>query len=119
MPFELVKTFRFEAAHRLTNVPDGHKCARLHGHSYRVDVHVIGEPNAQAGWVMDFAEIRSAVAPVLDALDHRLLNDVLATDNPTSETLARHLWQQIRPRLPALSAVTVWESDTSRCTYRP
>jgi len=118
MAFELTKTFRFEAAHSLPNVPETHKCRRLHGHSYRVDVHVAGEPDAETGWVVDFGDIKQAVAPVLDELDHRCLNDIPGLENSTSELLCRYLWTRIQPQLPHLSAITVWESDTSRCTYR-
>ena len=118
MAFELTKTFRFEAAHSLPNVPEGHKCRRLHGHSYRVDVHVAGEPEAETGWVVDFGDIKQAVAPVLDTLDHRCLNDIPGLENSTSELLCKYLWARIQPRLPGLAAITVWESDTSRCTYR-
>ncbi len=115
---ELVKTFRFEAAHSLPNVPPAHKCSRLHGHSYRVDIHVTGEPSGQTGWVIDFGEIKRAVEPVLDELDHRCLNDLPGLANSTSETICAYLWDRIAGDLPGLSAITVWESDTSRCIYR-
>ena len=118
MAFELVKTFRFEAAHSLPNVPEGHKCRRLHGHSYRVDIHVTGEPDAETGWVVDFGEIKKAVEPVLAELDHQCLNDIPGLANSTSEHLCTHLWGRIHPSVPHLSAVTVWESDTSKCVYR-
>jgi len=118
MAFELIKTFRFEAAHSLPNVPPGHKCARLHGHSYRVDVHITGEPDGTTGWVIDFGEIKNVVAPVLDELDHRCLDEIPGLENSTSERLAEYLWRRIAPRLPGLSAITIWESDTSRCIYR-
>jgi len=115
---ELVKTFRFEAAHSLPNVPPEHKCSRLHGHSYRVDIHVTGEPSAETGWVIDFGEIKRAVEPVLDELDHRCLNDIPGLANSTSELMCVYLWNRIAPSLPGLSAITVRESDTSSCTYR-
>jgi len=118
MAFELTKTFRFEAAHSLPNVPEGHKCRRLHGHSYRVDVHVAGEPDAETGWVVDFGDIKQTVAPVLDELDHRCLNDIPGLENSTSERLCKYLWDRIQPKLPGLTAITVWESNTSRCVYR-
>jgi 6-pyruvoyltetrahydropterin/6-carboxytetrahydropterin synthase len=118
MEVELVKTFRFEAAHSLPHVPPGHKCSRLHGHSYRVDIHVSGTPDARTGWLMDFGDIKLAVAPILDDLDHRCLNDIPGLANSTSETLAQYIWARLAPTLPALSAVTIWESDSSRCTYR-
>lgn len=111
------KTFQIEAAHRLPNVPTGHKCARLHGHSFRVDVEVEGPIDPTLGWVMDFADIKAAFAPLFDALDHRCLNDVEGLDNPTSENLARWIWQRLAPRLPLLSRITVHETCTSGCTY--
>lgn len=118
MTVELVKTFRFEAAHSLPNVPAGHKCARLHGHSYRIDVHVTGTPDPRTGWVMDFGDIKKAVAPVLDELDHHCLNDIPGLANSTSEVLAHYLWTRLIGPIPLLSAITVWESDTSRCVFR-
>lgn len=118
MEAELVRTFRFEAAHALPNIPQGHKCRRMHGHSYRVDIHVTGEVDENTGWVMDFGEIKQAVSPVIDELDHRYLNDLPGLENCTSELIARYLWQRIKPSLPELSAVVVWESDASRCIYR-
>ena len=116
--YEIVKTFRFEAAHSLPNVPQGHKCSRLHGHSYRVDIHVTGSADAKTGWVMDFGDIKRCVEPILDELDHRCLNDIPLLANSTSEQIARYLWQRIDGQLTGLSAITIWESDTSRCTYR-
>ncbi|MCP4378699.1 MAG: 6-carboxytetrahydropterin synthase QueD [bacterium] len=116
MQAELVKTFRFEAAHSLPNVPADHKCNRMHGHSYRVDVHVSGQPDPKSGWVVDFGEIKSVVEAVLDKLDHRTLNEIPGLENSTSEMLGQYLWGKIAPALPALSAITIWESDTSRCT---
>jgi len=118
MQAELIKTFRFEAAHQLVNVPDTHKCRRLHGHSYRVDVHVAGEVDPVSGMVMDFGTIVAAVRPIMDQLDHRLLNDIPGLENATSERIARHLWDYLHPHLPGLSALTIWESDTARCVYR-
>ena len=118
MKAELVKTFRFEAAHSLTGVPDGHKCRRIHGHSYRLDVHVEGPVDGTTGMVMDFHEIQKAVKPVLEQLDHRLLNDIPGLENSTSEILCRYFWDRLKPALPGLSAITVWESDTSRCVFR-
>jgi len=118
MRAELIRTFRFEAAHRLDGAPAGHKCRRLHGHNYRVDVHVAGDVDAETGWVMDFGQIDAAVQPVIDQLDHRCLNDIDRLERATSEVLAGWLWEQIAPRLPGLTAVTVWETDTARCVYR-
>jgi 6-pyruvoyltetrahydropterin/6-carboxytetrahydropterin synthase len=114
---EIFREFTFEAAHRLPNVPDGHKCARLHGHSYRVQVHVQGDVDAEAGWVMDFGEIKKAVQPLRDQLDHYYLNEIPGLENPTSEVLARWIWDRLRGQLP-LSAVMVRETCTSGCVYR-
>ena len=115
---EIYKEFGFESAHRLPNVPPGHKCARLHGHSFRVSVHVEGPVGEQSGWVCDFADISAACRPLHDELDHRLLNDVPGLENPTSEVLARWIWQRLADRLPGLAMVEVRETCTSGCRYR-
>lgn len=115
---EIFKEFTFEAAHRLPNIPTGHKCSRLHGHSYRVAVHVDGRFDNRTGWVMDFADIKCAMKPVLLQLDHNFLNEVDGLENPTSEVLARWIWDQLRGTLPGLSQVVVRETCTSGCVYR-
>lgn len=114
---EIFREFTFEAAHRLPNVSEGHKCARLHGHSFRVEVHVAGEVGATSGWVMDFADIKRAFGPLAEQLDHRYLNEVPGLENPTSEVLARWIWQRLANQLP-LCAVVVRETCTSGCIYR-
>jgi 6-pyruvoyltetrahydropterin/6-carboxytetrahydropterin synthase len=114
---EIYREFTFEAAHRLPRVPDGHKCARLHGHSYKVQVHVHGDVDPSIGWVMDFAEIKNAFRPLHDQLDHYYLNDVPGLDNPTSENLARWIWERLIDQLP-LSEILVRETCTSGCVYR-
>lgn len=114
---EIFKRFHIEAAHRLPNVPEGHKCARLHGHSFLVEIHVSGEPGTGTGWVMDFSDIKRAFAPVFDRLDHHYLNEVPGLDNPTSENLARWIWIELAPALPLLSRVVVHETCTSGCVY--
>jgi 6-pyruvoyltetrahydropterin/6-carboxytetrahydropterin synthase len=115
---EIWKAFGFEAAHRLPHVPEGHKCARLHGHSFRVEVHVAGRLREPEGWVMDFADIKTAWRPIDDALDHRYLNDVPGLENPTSEVLARWIWERLAPTLPGLAKVVVQETCTTGCVYR-
>ncbi|MCE3003952.1 MAG: 6-carboxytetrahydropterin synthase QueD [Xanthomonadaceae bacterium] len=111
------KIFQVEAAHRLPNVPPGHKCARLHGHSFRIEVHVEGEPGPHSGWVMDFADIKAAFQPIHDRIDHHYLNDIEGLDNPTSEILAIWIWRQLKPALPQLSRIVVHETCTSGATY--
>ena len=114
---EIYREFTFEAAHRLPQVPAGHKCARLHGHSYRVEVHVLGDVDETTGWVLDFGEISGAFQPLHDQLDHRYLNEVAGLDNPTSEVLARWIWRRLTGELP-LSAIVVRETCTCGCVYR-
>lgn len=114
----IFKEFSFEAAHRLPNVPAGHKCARLHGHSFLVRISVRGAVGETSGWVMDFADIKAAVAPLHDQLDHRYLNDIPGLDNPTSEVLAQWIWRALIPALPGLDEILVRETCTSGCVYR-
>jgi 6-pyruvoyltetrahydropterin/6-carboxytetrahydropterin synthase len=114
---DIYKEFTFEAAHCLPNVPEGHKCKRLHGHSFRVEVHVCGPLDARLGWVMDFADLKRAVKPVIARLDHYYLNDIPGLENPTSEVLACWLWNELKPLLPQLSRIVVKETCTSGCSY--
>ncbi len=114
---EIFKEFGFEAAHRLTTVPADHKCARLHGHSFRVSVHLEG-PMRPEGWVMDFADIKAAFQPLEQQLDHSYLNEIPGLENPTSEEIARWLWVRLKPGLPLLSQVSVRETCTAGCIYR-
>jgi len=118
MSFVLRKTFRFESAHRLPHVPEGHKCGRLHGHSFAFAVEVTGPAHPQLGWVIDYADISAVVKPVVEELDHRYLNDIAGLENPTSEMLAVWLWQRLVPSLPGLSAIQVRETCTTSCLYR-
>lgn len=111
----LHKQFRFESAHLLPNVPEGHKCRRLHGHSYRVTIWVRGDVGDESGWVMDFAELSAAFAPLHEQLDHRYLNEVDGLENPTSERLAIWIWERLA--LPGLARVDVHETCTSGCRY--
>jgi 6-pyruvoyltetrahydropterin/6-carboxytetrahydropterin synthase len=115
---EIFKEFGFEAAHQLRNLPAEHKCARLHGHSFRVEVHVRGEIGEHSGWVIDFADITAAWEPVGALLDHRYLNEIPGLESsPTSENLAVWIWERIAPDLPLLSKVVVRETCTSGCVY--
>lgn len=118
MRTRLERSYRFEAAHFLPKVPPGHKCARMHGHSYCVEVVIEGEVDAERGWVMDFAEIDEHAAPLTRQLDHQILNEIDGLANPTSELLAVWLWGKLAPGLPGLVEVIVSETPTSRCIYR-
>lgn len=114
---ELVRDFRFEAAHYLPNVPEGHKCRRMHGHSFRGEIAVRGPIDPHVGWLIDFAELKRIVAPLIDRLDHYVLNEIEGLENPTSERLAVWIWERLEPALPILVRVTVEETCTSRCSY--
>ncbi|AHG21243.1 6-carboxy-5,6,7,8-tetrahydropterin synthase [Chania multitudinisentens RB-25] len=118
MATTLFKDFMFEAAHRLPHVPAGHKCGRLHGHSFMVRLEVTGEVDAYTGWVMDFAELKAVFNPIWERLDHHYLNEIPGLENPTSEVLAAWIWQQLKPQLPALTAVIVKETCTAGCVYK-
>jgi len=118
MKVELIKDFTFEAAHALPKAPKGHKCARLHGHSFKIEVHVAGTVDAKRGWLVDYGDITNAFRPVYDQLDHYYLNEVAGLKNPTSENLARWIWRKLKPALPGLSAIVVQETCTARCVYR-
>jgi len=115
--FELERRYRFEAAHRLPRVPEDHRCHRLHGHSYEILIVVAGAADPDAGWVMDFADLDAAFSPVHDQLDHRLLNEIPGLENPTSEMLARWIWDALTEDLPGLARVRVSETPDSACTY--
>jgi 6-pyruvoyltetrahydropterin/6-carboxytetrahydropterin synthase len=116
--FELVKEFRFEAAHSLPFVSEGHRCARLHGHSYRIEIIVKGEIDDAMGWVIDYSDISKVVKPIVkNELDHRLLNDIEGLENPTSEILARWLWRRIKPDIQELHCISVAETESSKCLY--
>lgn len=111
-------SYRFEAAHFLPKVSPGHKCARMHGHSYLIGIALEGEVDPEFGWVLDFGKIEEHAAPLVQQLDHRVLNEIEGLANPTSELLAAWWWQRLAPGLPLLCEVTVSETPTSRCVYR-
>jgi 6-pyruvoyltetrahydropterin/6-carboxytetrahydropterin synthase len=118
MPTRIAKSFTFDAAHRLTAVPADHPCGRLHGHTYTVTLALEGEPDPEAGWLMDFGEIGRAFRPILGELDHACLNDLPGLENPTAERLARWLFDRLAAALPGLAEVIVQETPTSSASYR-
>ena len=114
---EIFKDFSFEAAHLLPNVPEGHKCKRLHGHSFQVRIVVSGEPGEHSGWIMDFGDIKAAFKPIYQELDHYYLNDIKGLENPTSENIARWIWKKLKPELTELNRIEIRETCTSGCIY--
>ncbi len=114
---DVFKVFQIEAAHRLPNLPEDHKCFRLHGHSFRIEIHVSGDVGEKSGWVMDFADIKRAFDPLFEQLDHRYLNEIIGLENPTSENLARWIWHNLINNLPQMSKVVVCETCTAGCVY--
>ena len=118
MRMELRKTFQFEAAHLLPHLPKAHKCRRLHGHSFVVEIVIEGECDPKLGWLMDYADISAAFKPILDRLDHYYLNEIPGLENPTSENLAGWIWKRLHPKLPLLKEIVVAETCMSRCVYR-
>lgn len=114
---KVYKRYSVEAAHRLPHLPAEHKCSRLHGHSFKIEVQVVGVVGEASGWVVDFAEITVAMAPILDRLDHSYLNEIEGLENPTSENLCAWIWARLKPVLPGLSEVRVAETCTAGCIY--
>jgi 6-pyruvoyltetrahydropterin/6-carboxytetrahydropterin synthase len=117
MNVRLIHEFRFEAAHRLPRVPPGHKCQRLHGHSFKVELSLEGPVNPQTGWFIDFGDLANAWDPLYRVLDHNYLNEVEGLENPTSEVLAKWIWDRLKPTLPSLMRVTLFETCDARCEY--
>ena len=115
---ELYKDFRFEAAHLLPEVPEGHKCARLHGHSFRVRITISGEMNPKTGWILDFDDIRLAFEPLLEQLDHHYLNDIAGLENPTSEHLVHWVWNRLKQKKKKKREVEINETCNTVCRYR-
>ncbi len=114
----IVRKFTFEAAHRLPHAGEGHKCARLHGHSFQVELVCAGKIDPKKGWLIDFAQIKHLFSPLYDSLDHNYLNDIEGLENPTSENLARWIWTQLKPSLPILDQINIAETCNARCEYR-
>ena len=117
MRVELSRKYRFSAAHSLPKVPLDHKCRRLHGHSYEVEVVLHGAVDPETGWLIDYGEIDAVVAPIVADLDHRTLNDLPGLENPTSEALCGWLWHRLSDGLPGLYRVSVAETCAAACHY--
>lgn len=114
---QIYKEFSFDSAHFLPNVPDGHKCKEMHGHTYRLRVFIRGDLDPRLGWIMDFKELKDALLPVIDQLDHKLINNIKGLQNPTAENITVWIWEQIRPSLPLLSRIELYETPTTGVIY--
>lgn len=113
----IYKQFTFDSAHFLPNVPEGHKCREMHGHTYLLTLYAEGPVKHPEGWVMDFGDIKNIMRPIIDILDHHLLNDVPGLENPTAELLAIWLWNKVKPRMPMLKRIELKETPTSGVSY--
>lgn len=118
MHVSLSKSFGFEAAHWLPTFSDGHKCRRMHGHSFKVTIVIEGEVRPEDGYLIDFGDIKKLTTPIEEALDHRCLNEIEGLENPTSEMIAKWIWDRLHEKLPLLAEIQVSETCTSACTYR-
>ena len=118
MRVRLTKDFTFEAAQTLPKAPEGHKCRRMHGHSFKVEISVEGNVDLTTGWFYDHAEISSAMKPLLHDLDHAYLNEIEGLDNPTIENMAAWFWRNLQPLCPGLCEIVIHETPTARCVYR-
>ncbi|MBN2704079.1 MAG: 6-carboxytetrahydropterin synthase QueD [Pontiellaceae bacterium] len=113
----IYREFKFDSAHWLPNVPPGHKCAKMHGHTYTIEVHLEDELNPTLGWVMDYNDLRKVVDPLIEQLDHKILNEIEGLENPTAELIALWFWKKIKPVLPQLCQVVVKENPINVCIY--
>lgn len=118
MKVELTRTFEFSAAHALPAVKDGHKCKQMHGHNFTVEIAVRGDVNPRSGWLMDFGDLKRLVEPVINRLDHAVLNEIPGLENATSENLSRWIWDRLKDRVPGLCRITIRETPSSSCSYR-
>ncbi|PPQ35812.1 6-carboxytetrahydropterin synthase QueD [Rhodoblastus acidophilus] len=114
---KITQAFTFEAAHRLPNVPATHRCHRMHGHSYRVELRLEGPVDPQSGFVTDFFDVENAFGPVLAKLDHHCLNEIEGLENPTAENIAAWIWDRIKPTLGQIAAVVVFETPNCWAEY--
>jgi len=119
MTCRITKSFRFDAAHWLPEVPQGHKCGRLHGHTYEIKLGLVGELHPRLGWVQDYGDVSAAFAPILEMFDHHNLNEIEGLQNSTAEIMAVWIYERLKPDLPLLTDVTVCETPTTEAIYRP
>ena len=117
MKYELKQHFQIESARFLPNLPSTHPCARLHGHSFKIVLTLLGDLDTKVGWVMDYNEISFAMKPLLIEIDHRVLNEVPGLENPTSELLAKWIYDRMIKKIPILKNVTIAETSATECRY--
>ncbi len=117
MRAKLTKEFRFEAAHTLPSLPEDHKCRQMHGHSFKIEIHIEGEVDPKIGWIYDHKVISEAMRPLIDQLDHSYLNDIEGLESPTIEIMAAWFWKKLAPQLPGLCEITIFETPTARCSF--
>jgi len=109
----IYKQFSFDSAHFLPAVPEGHKCGNMHGHTYMLTVFIEGHPNENSGWIIDYGDLKKSIQPIIEKLDHHLLNEIPGLKNPTSENLSIWLWNNIKPLVPGLKRIELKETPTS------
>ena len=114
---DIYKEFSFDSAHFLPNVAEGHKCRNMHGHTYKMRVFIKGKPDPHYGWIMDFKELKDAIGPIIDQLDHKLINDIPGLENPTAENITLWIWNKIKPLLPLLNKIELYETPTTGVIY--
>ncbi len=118
MKARITKEFRFEAAHTLPSLPDDHKCRQMHGHSFRIEIHIEGTVDEKIGWIYDHKLISEAMGPLLEQLDHSYLNDIKGLESPTIEIMAAWFWRKLDPHLPGLAEIVIYETPTARCSFK-
>ncbi len=114
---QIFRKFSFDSAHFLPNVPEGHKCRNIHGHTYKMIVFIEDDLDPKLNWVMDFAAINQAIDPIIKSIDHKLMNDIPGLENPTCEQIAIWLWNQIKEKIPQLVKIELNETPTSGVIY--
>jgi len=113
----IYKSFTFDSAHYLPEVPKGHKCGNMHGHTYSLKVFVSGEIDPVTCWFMDFEDLKKTINPVIERLDHQVLNEIEGLENPTAENVVVWIWNQIYTRLPELVRLELSETPGSGVIY--
>ncbi len=117
MNFELKQHFQIESARFLPNLEKTHPCANMHGHSFKIILSIVGPLDPKIGWVMDYHEITKVMTPILALLDHKVLNTVPGLENPTSEMLAKWLYEKAKLQIPQLKSVNISETPNTECVY--